>query len=88
MTAICQIRLDFDAFNLAITSGTGACSDILAITSGSGQTLPSLCGANVGEHIYFDTGRVTTAQVLTFTVASSVTFKAKVQQIECGVNYK
>ena len=83
---ICQLRLDFDAFALAITAADGACIDTFAVTVGSGRDYPSLCGTNTGEHIYLETGQVTTDQTLAFTVTpttGSATYKIKVSQIEC-----
>jgi len=88
---ICQLRLDFDAFNLAITSADGTCIDTFAATTSSGRTYPSLCGAAAGQHIYLETAQATTAQTLAFTVTAttgSATYKLKVSQIECSSKYK
>ena len=89
-SSICQLRLDFDAFNLAIVSTTGACTDTFAVTMGSGVDYPKLCGINTGHHIYLDTGRATSDQTLSFTVAAagSATYKIKVSQIECSATYR
>ena len=84
--AICQLRLDFDSFTTSITNADGTCLDTLAIATGSSKTIPGICGQNTGQHIYLETGRSTSAQTLTFTVAAtgSITFKIKIQQIECS----
>ena len=86
---ICQLRLDFDSFSLASSTTDGSCVDTMAITTGSGQFYPNLCGINTGHHIYLDTGRTTTSQTLAFTVAAagSATYKIKVSQIECYASY-
>ncbi len=89
-TDICQLRLDFDAFNLASATADGACVDTLAITTSSGRTYPNFCGINTGQHIYLDTGRDTASQTLAFTVAAntgSALYKIKVSQIECYASY-
>ena len=84
---ICQLRLDFTSFVTGVTTADGTCADSLAIVVGSKLAYPGICGTNTGEHIYLETGQSTSAQTLTFTVASSVTFKILVHQIPCGVNY-
>ena len=38
--------------------------------------------------VYLETGRSTSAQTLTFTIASSGTWKAKIIQLECYAPYK
>ena len=81
---ICQLRLDFDSFDLAESSTTGACTDSFEVTVGSSRVYPVLCGTLTGHHIYLETGRSTSAQTLSFTVASSATFKALISQIECS----
>merc|ERR1712241_366087 len=59
-TDICQLRLDFVDFDLG-DAGTGACTDTLVVTSGSGRTYPTLCGTLTGQHLYTETGCVTSA---------------------------
>ncbi len=88
---ICQLRLDFDQFDIAASTSTGACTDSFDVTVGSSRDYPTLCGTLTGDHIYLETGRVTTAQTLSFTVAAttgSATYKIKVSQIECFASYK
>lgn len=87
-TDICQLRLDFVAFDLAEDTSTGACTDSFAVSVGSGRTYHVLCGTATGQHIYLETGRSTSAQTLTFTIASSGTWKAKIIQLECYAPYK
>merc|ERR1719210_390104 len=94
-TDICQLRLDLDTFDTTDTQAaiTGppaydaaTCVDTLVITSGSSRVYPNLCGTLTGQHIYIETGRKSTNQVLTFNVqaASTVsTWRIKVSQIEC-----
>ena len=51
---ICTVRLDFEAFITAgptTTDDTTACVDSFKATaSPSGQTTPSICGLNTGDH--------------------------------------
>merc|ERR1712020_77028 len=68
-TDICQLRLDFKDFDIADTAaGSAACIDSFAVTSGSGRIYPVLCGTLTGQHLYTETGRVTSGQTLTFTI--------------------
>ena len=46
---ICQIRLDFTAFDLTETT-VGVCTDKFDITSGSSRDYYSLCGTLTGQH--------------------------------------
>jgi len=79
---ICQLRLDLDNFDLTETTA-GVCTDSFDVTVGSSRDYMSLCGTNSGEHIYVETGRSTSTQTLTFTIATGGTWRIKVQQIEC-----
>jgi len=80
-------RLDFDYFDIA-EGTTGACTDSFAVSVGSSRTYTTLCGTLTGHHVYLETGRSTSAQTLTFTVASSATWKILVTQIECNAYWK
>ena len=58
ISAICQLRLDFDVVRIAtpnidgdVASVTGTCtSDTIAATSPSGKSPPSYCGDISGTH--------------------------------------
>jgi hypothetical protein len=52
IAAICQIRLDFDNFQIQQpTTTTGACNgDTITISSPSGKSPPVLCGMLTGTH--------------------------------------
>ena len=76
-----------DSFDIA-ESTAGACTDSFDVTVGSSRTYSTLCGTLTDQHIYLETGRAVSAQTLSFTVASTVTFKIKVSQIECFAPYK
>merc|ERR1740129_2372488 len=82
---ICQLRLDFDNFDLVETT-TGVCTDSLTISGPTGRNPMDLCGTLTGLHVYVEQGRSTTATTLTFTTASTsgITWKTKVTQIECS----
>ena len=51
---ICTVRLDFESFITAgptATDDSTACVDSFKVTaSPSGQTTPSICGLNTGDH--------------------------------------
>ena len=51
---VCTVRLDFDNFITAgptATDDSTACVDSFKVTaSPSGQTTPSICGLNTGDH--------------------------------------
>ena len=84
---ICQLRLDFDNFDLTETSPVvGSCVDTFDVTSGSSRDYFSLCGTLTGQHMYMETGRKTTDQTLSFTIATTstvATWRIKVNQISC-----
>jgi len=82
---ICQLRLDFDAFDL-VEGTTGACTDSFTVTGPTGRNPAVLCGTLTGMHLYVEQGRSTTATTLTFTTASTtgITWNIKVAQIECS----
>jgi len=84
---ICQLRLDFQNFDLTETAPIdGTCVDNFDITSGSSRDYFKLCGTLSGQHMYVETGRATTDQVATFTIGATstvATWRVKVNQIEC-----
>merc|ERR1712038_699610 len=80
---ICQIRLDFDNFDITETTA-GVCTDSFAMTGPSGQNPLNLCGTLTGAHIYLENARSTTATTLAFTIVTGGTWKIKVSQIECS----
>merc|ERR1712008_359216 len=84
-TNICQLRLDFDNFDIVETTA-GVCTDSLTIAGPTGRNPMDLCGTLTGLHVYVEQGRSTTSTTLTFTTASTsgITWKAKVTQIECS----
>jgi len=91
-TDICQLRLDFVDFDIAdTTDGSAACVDSFVVTSGSGRTYPTQCGTLTGQHLYTETGRVTSGQTLTFTIKATTgsgKWKILVRQIECSATWK
>merc|ERR1712109_174671 len=84
-TDICQLRLDFDDFDLVDATG-GACTDSFTMGGPTGLNPMDLCGTLTGMHVYIEQGRVSTATTLTFNLASTtgVKWKTKVTQIECS----
>ena len=49
ITEICEIRLDFDNFDITETTA-GVCTDSFAVTGNSGQNPLDLCGTLTGFH--------------------------------------
>jgi len=82
-TDICQLRLDFDNFDITETA-VGVCTDSLTISGPTGRNPMDLCGTLTGMHVYVEQGRSSTATTLTFTIATGGTWKIKVAQIECS----
>lgn len=56
--SICQVKLEFDEFQLAqpiklsSTVSTGACPDNFQVNGGT--RAPAICGTNTGQHMYVD----------------------------------
>jgi len=86
-TDICQIRLDFTAFDLPVTSTTGVCVDHVEMTGPSGRNPNNLCAKLTGQHVYIEQARLITTTKLKFVIATTSTgstWKVKVNQIECS----
>lgn len=80
---ICQLRLDFDNFDITETTA-GVCTDSFGTSTPSGQPPLDLCGTLTGSHLYLENARSTSTSTLTFTIATGGTWKVKVSQIECS----
>ena len=86
---ICRIRLDFVDAQLASPDTKGACTtDYFTGTQVTGPTIPPICGANAGHHIYLDAGgssssSATFSAVLTGTTTNRQ-WRILVSQIECS----
>jgi len=91
---ICAFRLDFETFQTEGPStfteaSGGACVDTFQVTTSPSQsTIPVICGANAGQHMYLSVGPasgVTASLAFTFSGTSTErTWEIKVSQIECG----
>ncbi|TRY80999.1 hypothetical protein TCAL_08858, partial [Tigriopus californicus] len=58
---ICALRLDFDTFSILGLGGSqeltrDACRDRFTILSSSNPPIPTICGQNMGQHVYVDLG--------------------------------
>jgi len=80
---ICQLRLDFDNFDITETTA-GICTDSMGFTTPSSQNPQDLCGTLTGLHLYLENARSTSTSTLTFTIATGGTWKIKVSQVECS----
>jgi len=93
-TDICQLRLDFDNFVIADPgAASGACAtDTFVATGPTGRNPPTICGTNTNQHMYVETGTSSTQTTLVFTMdgttSATRTYKVKISQIPCMVNYK
>jgi len=92
---ICRIRLDFEQFTIlgpidTVEAENSICRDEFTITGlGTGNgVVPTLCGNNVGQHLYFEIGRGgSDTATLTFKFASTAgsrDFEVRVTQYACG----
>jgi|ERR1711973_222400 len=80
-TDICQLRLDFQNFNL-----NRAATDSFAVTGPTSSNPPTITGLNTGRHMYVETSRQTTATsivVTTVGTANTRSWNVRVDQIEC-----
>ncbi|KAF2364907.1 CUB domain [Trinorchestia longiramus] len=91
---ICQLRLDFETFELEQPNTEGECeTDFMKITgSANDNSIPTLCGTNTGKHMYVDldpTGGNPKINIDT-GATSSVTreWKINVDQIACDSQYR
>merc|ERR1712012_685409 len=61
---ICRVRLDFEQFSISGPTASldgeadnAVCIDSFAITGlATGNNIPTICGENMGQHMYFDIG--------------------------------
>merc|ERR1711981_1340771 len=90
---VCTLRLDFESFTLLAGTDTldaqGACQDtfqVTGVTTGFSQ-IPTICGANTGEHIYVEIGAgATDSATLAFSFIANAAnrgFELKVTQYTC-----
>jgi len=90
---VCTLRLDFESFTLLAGTdtldGDGACQDtfdVTGVTAGFSQ-IPTICGANTGEHIYVEVGPgATDSATLAFSFIANTAnrgFELKVTQYTC-----
>merc|ERR1712165_506101 len=90
---VCTLRLDFESFTLLAGSDTldkdGTCQDtfqVTGVTTGFSQ-IPTICGANTGEHIYVEVGAgATDSATLAFSFIANAAnrgFELKVTQYTC-----
>jgi len=92
---ICRVRLDFEQFTIlgpvatASTDANSACIDSFEVSGlTTGNTVPRICGENMGQHLYFELGTGASDNAdLKFTfgsTAGSRTFEIKVTQYTCN----
>ena len=62
----------------------GACTDSLTIDGPTRRDPTPLCGNLMGQHVYVETGRSTTATTLTFDSTMASSWRVKVSYIECN----
>jgi len=93
---ICWLRLDFETFTTVGPTDTEemagyTCTDMMTVTTSSGQSVPTLCGDLTGQHIYIDlgTGSSDSANLALAFSGTNTNRKwdIKVAQIPCGARY-
>nr|XP_022917323.1 uncharacterized protein LOC111426814 [Onthophagus taurus] len=87
---VCQYRLDFDQFLVVGPENQhNTCNNDQFIVSG-GNPVPSICGNNMGNHMYVDAGAGTTTPIILSMITSGPSFqrnwKIKIHQILCGTS--
>jgi len=99
--SICSLRLDFEIFSTiksltdSLETNGGTCTDtFIASVDATGDSTPTICGENSGQHVYLDFGNGESNQaVLEFTFDTTTStsqrkFEISVSQIECTSIYK
>ncbi|CAG7731390.1 unnamed protein product [Allacma fusca] len=84
---ICQLKLEFDSFNIAQPGSNGVCNNDQFIVSGTTTAVPITCGVNTGNHMFVDVGNdnsPVTLSVITSGPTFSRSWKIKVTQIKCN----
>lgn len=92
---ICRVRLDFEQFTILGPVGTDegtdqACVDSFTVTglSTGSSVVPTICGANNGQHIYFELGEASgDMATLSFkfgATAGSRDYEIRVSQYPCS----
>ncbi|XP_077301690.1 uncharacterized protein LOC143922340 [Arctopsyche grandis] len=89
---VCQIRLDFDQFQITGPESINhICDNDQFIVSG-GNPVPAICGINQGSHMYIDAGIGTTNPIILTFVTRGPSFqrnwKVRVSQIPCSTIYR
>lgn len=91
---ICQLRLDFATFELAVPAFFNCVGlNYMEITDPTAKYYPLICGKNNGMHIYTETGRKTTGTVIKMSyddldADTPIKFNIKVSFIPCTASYK
>ncbi|CAG7731389.1 unnamed protein product [Allacma fusca] len=88
---ICQLKLEFESFNIAQPGINGVCNNDQFIVSGTTNAVPIICGINTGNHMYVDVGNdnsPVTLSVITSGPTLSRSWKIKVTQIRCTEAYR
>ncbi|KAB7506234.1 hypothetical protein Anas_01952, partial [Armadillidium nasatum] len=86
---ICQIRLDFVDFNLEQPNPDGNCFNDAFKVEGARHRVPTLCGNNKGQHMYFEVepNDIETPLILSVTVKDITltqrSWNIKISMIEC-----
>ncbi|XP_059098986.1 uncharacterized protein LOC131893072 isoform X2 [Tigriopus californicus] len=96
-SSVCRLRLDFESFSLLGTGNTeefldpnpgGQCRDMFTVSSNTGNTLPTICGQNTGQHIYVEMGCLDSDTVsvnLNIDGSTAVRmWEIKVTQVKCN----
>jgi len=86
---VCQLRLDFEDFQLSQPDENGFCTtDSFMVRTTVGERLPILCGRNSGQHLYVDMGRGSANPVVLSVVSNGDRmerrWKIKINMIPCN----
>ncbi len=92
---ICQLRLDFDTFNIAQPNSDTApdnfpsvrtqCLEAQFVATSNDRSVPTICGYNNGQHIYLEAEDSCNDVTFAWQNAKAVReWRIRVSQILCG----
>jgi len=82
---ICQLRLDFDKFELNQPTTEGLCTDAFLRVSKTldDRKIPLICGLNNAQHVYVDVDPKINPEIQVDTSKSGSRWNIRISQIEC-----
>jgi len=89
---ICQLRLDFNDFELSQPTKEGKCNDAFFKIYKTQDKVPILCGTNKGQHVYVSVDPNVDPEIMidmkAGTTAANSKWSIRVSQIACTSRYR